>query len=83
MIENSKSYYCDNWQKGCDFSVGKEVRGSAVTEDDIIDICTRGSTFAKDFKSKTGEPIEAFLILIDYDKKKCGKAIAIKPTRRR
>lgn len=80
IAENSKAYYCTNWKNGCDFSVWKTISNATVTEDDIIDLCTRQMTFAKDFKRKTGEPYEAFLILKEDKSKKCGQSVAIKST---
>lgn len=69
IIENDKSFYCENW-KNCGFSVWKIICGKKITTAMIKEILEIGYTKKmKGFKSKAGKSFEASLIL-DNDKVK-------------
>lgn len=63
IIENSKSYYCENWKK-CGFSIWKQMYGKRLNKTDLIDLLENGITKEiKGFKSKAGKSFSAKLII--------------------
>lgn len=61
MRESEKYFYCSKYKNGCDFIVSKNTSGAKITEADIKDICDKGKTEVKTFKSKAGKKFTASL----------------------
>lgn len=79
LIFNDKSVFCSNWKdKGCDFSIWRNVCNKTLTDKQLVDLVTKGKTESiKGFKSKAGKSFSASLKLKDdfttefeFDKKK-------------
>lgn len=56
IVEGKKGYGCDQFKKGCDFVIWKEVAGKVLTQKNITDLINKGITSSiKGFKGKRGE----------------------------
>lgn len=64
IFEGSKSYYCSSYKEGCKFTIWKTFAGKKLSITNIKDLLTQGATKEiKGFKSKTGRPFNANLVL--------------------
>ncbi|WP_421805744.1 DNA topoisomerase III [Flagellimonas sp.] len=64
--KGKKSYYCSNWNQEpkCDFTIWNTSFNKKLNDSIVTTLITKGSTKKlKGFKSKTGKPYEAKLIL--------------------
>lgn len=59
MMKSSKSYKCSE----CDFIIWEHISGCDLTENDIKDIITTGSSCELKFISRTGKDFSAKLVL--------------------
>ena len=64
VVEQTKSYGCDNWKTGCKFKIWKTIAGKKITIRSVQALLKKGrSPKLKGFESKTGQPFDAFLKL--------------------
>jgi DNA topoisomerase-3 len=66
VVEGQKSYSCSGWKAGCKFTIWKTIAGKTITASTARVLLRDGQTsLLKGFKSKTGNPFEARLKLVD------------------
>ena len=59
-----KSFSCEKWKEGCGFTIWKVVANKKLSESVIKTLMTKKKTeLLKGFKSKSGKPFEAYLLL--------------------
>lgn len=59
-----KSYSCSRWKEGCGFTIWKIVAKKKLSDTSIKELMTKKKTgLIKGFKSKTGKPFEAYLLM--------------------
>lgn len=64
IVEREKGYGCSN--KDCDFIIWKTVASKKITEKNAKDLLVKGETsLIRNFKSKTGKPFNAYLVMKD------------------
>lgn len=81
MLENSKSFYCSNWNKEtkCDFNVWKTMAQRELSNKEISGLFKYGKTLElSGFKSKKGNDFNATLVIADDETKQCGKSVVFK-----
>lgn len=80
VLSGEKSYYCENTKKNnCDLYIPKIFLGKEITEDHVIDLCTRGQTFLiYGFIGKSGKSFSAFLAFKETLSKKSKKELVLK-----
>ncbi len=78
VVEYSKSYSCESGKDGCGFVIWKTIAQKAISKAQATKLLNKGKTdIIKGFKSKSGKPFDAHLILkenknvaFDFPKKK-------------
>lgn len=64
VIENSKSYSCEGYKEGCNFSIWKNICGKKITEKIAKQLLEKGRTsLITGFKSKSGNKFDSYLVL--------------------
>ena len=64
VVEQAKSYGCDNWKSGCKFKIWKTIAGKKITIRSAQALLKKGrSPKLKGFASKSGETFAAYLKL--------------------
>lgn len=64
VIENSKSYSCEGYKEGCNFSIWKNICGKKITEKIAKQLLEKGRTsLITGFKSKNGNKFDSYLVL--------------------
>jgi len=64
VVEQAKSYGCDNWKSGCKFKIWKTIAGKKITLRSAQALLKKGrSPKLKGFESKTGQAFDAYLKL--------------------
>ncbi|WP_135553510.1 type IA DNA topoisomerase [Paenibacillus cymbidii] len=63
-----KGYGCTHYRNGCTFVIWKESLGKSLTETMVRSLIEKGRTSKLKFKSKTGAPFEARIVLKDTAK---------------
>jgi DNA topoisomerase III len=64
--KGEKNYWCTAYKDGCDFKIWLEKSGRKLTDNMVKQLLTKGKTsLLKGFKSKAGNPFDAFLKLDD------------------
>jgi DNA topoisomerase-3 len=64
VVETKKAYGCSAWKDGCKFVIWKTISGKRVSVSQARQLLTKGRTGRlKGFKSKTGKPYSATLVL--------------------
>ncbi len=57
VVEQAKSYGCDNWKSGCKFKIWKTIAGKKITIRSAQALLKKGrSPKLKGFESKSGRP---------------------------
>jgi DNA topoisomerase-3 len=66
MFINPKAYNCGNWkEKGCDFSIWREIGRRDITPEEVIELCKNKVTETlKGFK-KEGREFDGKLMIND------------------
>lgn len=64
IVEYPKSYGCNRYKEGCNFTIWKTIAGKKITETMAAQIVSKGKTsLLKGFKSKVGNEFSARLVL--------------------
>ncbi len=66
VVEQERSYGCNGWKNGCAFAIWKSIAGKRISAATARTILKRGrSGTLKGFRSKSGKPFDARLVLKD------------------
>lgn len=61
--ENSKSFYCSSWKKGCKFSIWKSICGTPISRKCLLSLLAGKKSGVKTFRKKNGDSFKAALEL--------------------
>lgn len=72
QVKNKPFYGCSEFKNGCSYAINSEFAGKTLTEANIRQLCSpKAKThIIKGFKSKSGKPFDAYVILDDQKKTK-------------
>lgn len=64
MMDRKTFLGCSEYRNGCKFSINKEIAKKKLTEKQLTDLITKGSTgIIKGFTSKVGKKFDAKLVI--------------------
>lgn len=67
ISNNATAYGCSNYKlregARCDFTIWRSIQGRIISSQQVMDICTKGQTAKLKFKTKSGEPFMAALVM--------------------
>ena len=68
VVEQYKSYSCESGKGGCGFTIWKKIAGKSISVPLAKVLLSKGkSRMLKGFKSKSGKPFEAMLVITEKD----------------